>query len=100
MGACVQDGPGLVFVGRKVPFPASETCTEETLTHELMAVHEELIRRYPEQYAWIYKRWRYIPGDAPPEVAARYPYYAKVYVHPRAEDSQAGDTEEDAESSS
>ena len=43
-----------------------------------MQISEEYIRRYPEQYLWWYHRFQYIPPDCPPELRARYPFYAGV----------------------
>ena len=43
-----------------------------------MKLSESFIRRYPEQYLWLYKRFQHIPPDCPEELRRRYPYYAKV----------------------
>jgi chorismate mutase len=57
----------------------SEYDSDEALAQAMMSVLEDLIRQYPEQYVWLYKRWRYIPLDAPAEIAGKYPGYARVY---------------------
>lgn len=64
------------FTVRSVPFPrtAGEFASDEELTAALMAANEALIRRYPEQYLWLYARWRTIPAGAD---AAAFPYYAE-----------------------
>lgn len=36
-------------------------------------VFEPVFREYPEHWMWLYKHWRYLPNDAPPE---HYPAYA------------------------
>jgi len=40
-------------------------------------MNEELIRAYPDQYLWYYRRWNYIPADLPPEECLLYPAYAE-----------------------
>ena len=37
---------------------------------------EHIVRQNPEQWTWMYRRWRYIPKRCSP---ARYPFYAKMY---------------------
>ncbi len=56
--------------------PFSEYSDDTELIQELMDISESYIRRYPEQYLWLYKRFQYIPTDTPQEVRERYPYYA------------------------
>ncbi len=68
------------------PFEAYADETE--LIQELMDISESYIRRFPDQYLWFYKRFRYIPRDASPELQARYPFYAmvapdKFYARPK-----------------
>jgi len=62
-----------------LPKPAPEYDSDEHLAQAMVDNLEMLIRKYPEQYVWMYKRWRYIPADAPAEVAEQYPFYARVY---------------------
>jgi len=38
-----------------------------------------LIRAYPEQYIWCYKRWRYLPPQADEALQTKYPFYARPY---------------------
>ena len=42
-----------------------------------MDISQEYIRRYPEHYLWLYKRFQHIPRGCDPELRKRYPYYAK-----------------------
>lgn len=56
------------------PFDSYKDATE--VLQELMKISESYIRRYPDQYLWLYKRFQYIPPQATPEQRARYPYYA------------------------
>jgi len=54
-----------------VPQIAGESI--EALTARIAATSAMLIRRYPTQWLFAYKRWRDIPPDEP---RARYPFYA------------------------
>lgn len=61
--------------------PFNEYADDREVLQELMRISEDFIRRYPEQYVWLYKRFRYIPIDADETLCRRYPYYA-VKVKP------------------
>ncbi|MEG1980367.1 MAG: hypothetical protein RR060_06545, partial [Victivallaceae bacterium] len=52
--------------------------SDEAVIQDVMNISERYIRRYPEQYLWLYKRFLYIPREISPELKSRYPYYAKV----------------------
>lgn len=73
----VRRADGLYFLSTKLPRRAVDYESEQALTQALIDANEELIRQYPEQYVWLYKRWRYIPTECDPDVAARFPYYAR-----------------------
>ena len=45
-----------------------------TITQTIAALFEQQIGAYPEQWLWMYKRWKYIDPDWP---ATAYPFYAK-----------------------
>lgn len=45
-----------------------------TITQAIAALFEQEIRAHPEQWLWMYKRWKYIDPDWP---AAAYPFYSK-----------------------
>lgn len=45
-----------------------------TITQTIAALFEQEIRAHPEQWLWMYKRWKYIDPNWP---AAAYPFYAK-----------------------
>lgn len=45
-----------------------------TITQTIATLFEQEIRTHPEQWLWMYKRWKYIDPDWP---AAAYPFYAK-----------------------
>lgn len=51
---------------------------ETAIIQELTAITEKYVRLYPEQYLWLYQRFKYIPRDVTPEQKARYPFYAIV----------------------
>lgn len=63
---------------RPLPKPTSEYASDEEMTQAIMKMSEDFIRKAPEQYLWFYKRFQYIPPDAPEELKKRYPAYAKV----------------------
>ena len=76
--ACIkrQDGS---FVLEAERLPASERFSSpEELTAAVMLGYEAIIRRHPEQYLWLYPRWRYIPENAPEEYRRRFPFYARL----------------------
>ncbi len=77
-GACVrlEDDKIHPFV-EYLPRPFSEYPDDTAVLQEIIAVSERYVRKYPEQYLWFYHRFRYIPADAPEELAAKYPPYAE-----------------------
>ncbi len=52
--------------------------TEESLTQRLISAVEDIARKWPEQYLWIYRRFQHIP---PGEDRSGYPAYAE-YAKP------------------
>ncbi|MBP5639238.1 MAG: lysophospholipid acyltransferase family protein [Victivallales bacterium] len=72
----MEDGK-FAFIGRKLPKKVSEYASDVELSQDILVLFEELIREYPEQYTWLYHRWRYVPGNAPEALANAYPQYAK-----------------------
>jgi len=44
------------------------------MTQQIAAAFQREIEKYPEQWMWMYKRWKHIKPDWP---ASAYPYYAK-----------------------
>ncbi len=77
VNALVRVDGRLTMCRETLPRPVAEYAGDEELTADLMILHERLIRRFPEQYLWMYERWRYIPGDAAPELLPRFPFYAR-----------------------
>ena len=78
-GTSVRHPDGrIVAHSRRLSKPFQEYANAAEVLQELMQISEEYIRRYPEQYLWWYHRFQYIPPDCPPELRARYPFYAGV----------------------
>ena len=63
---------------KSLPKAIEEYENDEEIIGDFMKLTEEMIRQYPDQYLWFYKRYQNIPRDASPELIAKYPYYAKV----------------------
>lgn len=72
MTFCLPDGQG-GYRAAAEPLGRAADMGEDALTAAIMAAIEKQIRRRPECWLWMYRRWKYIPpgGDA-----ARYPFYA------------------------
>lgn len=74
--ACVHTGNGYYRAFQSAMLPAEAPLSEEETTQWVADRISELIRQYPEQWLWMYRRWRHIkPGSDP----ARYPYYAHSF---------------------
>ncbi|OVE75367.1 hypothetical protein BVX97_04650 [bacterium E08(2017)] len=78
----VRTGAKIVFVYclasddgvyRGYALPAFSSDDVEDVTQRLADMTEEVIRKHPEKWLWMYKRWKCIPRGESPE---RYPYYA------------------------
>ncbi len=63
---------------KPLPKPVEEYETDEEIISDYMKLTEDMIRQYPDQYLWFYKRFQNIPRDASPELQAKYPWYAKI----------------------
>ena len=73
-----EDGTFKLIV-RSVPIPEGVQ-DNVGVTQAIMKANEEIIRQYPEQYNWFYKRWNFLPTDTEENMIAnlaRFPYYAK-----------------------
>lgn len=75
LGLRTEEGKILCNV-RPLKKKFEEYASHEEILQELMDLSEEFIRKYPDQYLWMYKRFQYIPEDATPEQISRYPRYA------------------------
>ena len=64
------------------------------VTQRIMNGLEEEIRRRPELWLWIHRRWNYIPfGEAS---FSRYPFYAQTVIVPRNLVPKPNQTNQDA----
>lgn len=72
-------GPDGKLHAKCVPLskPESEYSSREMI-QELIYITEDYIRKYPEQYIWLYKRFVHIPRGLDEEKVKRYPYYARL----------------------
>jgi KDO2-lipid IV(A) lauroyltransferase len=50
----------------------------QEMIQELISTTEDYIRKYPEQYIWLYKRFAHIPRGLDEDRVKRYPYYARL----------------------
>lgn len=73
-GACIRQADGRFNF--YFNYLDSNGMDRHQLTQAIISANEDLIRKYPEQYTWLYKRWVRIPADATPELSSRFPYYA------------------------
>jgi len=62
----------------KLPKPEADYQDDGAMIQDLIKITEDLVRRYPEQYLWFYRRFQYIPRDADAELRAKYPYYSAL----------------------
>ncbi len=88
IGGCIRKGRKYETFTRELPKPTSEYQSDEELVQAIMDETERIIRQYPEQYLWLYERWRYIPFGLTGTQKNRYPYYA-TDVTPRFFDNSA-----------
>jgi Kdo2-lipid IVA lauroyltransferase/acyltransferase len=68
---CVADGNG-DYTAYAVPVVAGSD--RKKGTQIIADTLETVIKKHPEQWLWMYKRWKYIPPDLPVDA---YPFYAK-----------------------
>ena len=76
MPYCLVDGAGEYTIHVSTVFHAetgshADALTTQRITHEI----ETLVRRYPGQWLWIYKRWKFLPPDGDRH---GYPYYSRT----------------------
>ena len=76
VAACLHLGGGRYRAQVFAHLPGGSGLTEEETTRWLAGQLSAMIRKHPDQWLWMYRRWRHIrPGDDP----ARYPYYAHAF---------------------
>ena len=75
--ACCKNADGeFEMIYQRLPKSANQYQSDWELTADLVAANEKLIRQFPEQYLWIYRRWRYLPSNLSEEQKKRFPFYA------------------------
>ena len=95
-GCSVREGADekLVARSRVLEKPFSEYDDDREVIRELIRYSEEMIRAYPEQYLWLYRRFQYIPEGTSEELRRRYPYYATMprpsFYHRRHSQGESG----------
>ena len=78
-GTSIRHADGRIHATvEELPRPFASYADDRAVIQEIMNMSERYIRKNPEQYLWLYKRFQHIPPDAPEELRRRYPYYAKV----------------------
>jgi KDO2-lipid IV(A) lauroyltransferase len=88
VGGCIRKGRKYETFTRELPKPTSEYKSDEALIQAIMDETEIIIRQYPDQYLWLYERWRYIPVQLSDDKKKLYPYYS-TEVTPRFYDNSA-----------
>jgi KDO2-lipid IV(A) lauroyltransferase len=78
VGGCISTPGGYETFLRWLPKKSGDYDSDEELIQDLMKITEELVRQYPEQYLWFYKRFQYIPREADEELIKCYPDYATI----------------------
>ena len=74
--ACLHQGNGHYRSFESAVLPGDSGLSEEEVTQWVADRLSDLVRQCPEQWLWMYRRWRHVkPGDDP----ARYPYYAHSF---------------------
>jgi lauroyl/myristoyl acyltransferase len=68
-----------------VPPPEGTPDRERVFTQACMDFIEKQVRRRPDAWLWMYRRWKYRPT----EEATGFPYYSKVAPEPESEKSEA-----------
>lgn len=76
VGGCIRKGKRYEMFAEELPKLPAEYGSDEELVQDIMKITEKIVRQYPEQYLWFYKRWLYISEDATEEQIRRYPYYS------------------------
>jgi len=82
VGGCVRQGKKYITFTEELPKKVCDYESDTDIINDLMAATENVVRKYPEQYLWLYKRFQHIPETATEADVARYPSYAEK-VTPR-----------------
>ena len=76
VGGCIRKGKRYEMFAEELPKLPAEYGSDEDLIQDIMKITEKIVRRYPDQYLWLYKRGLYIPENATEEQRKRYPFYS------------------------
>jgi KDO2-lipid IV(A) lauroyltransferase len=77
--ACLRQPDGTFTVHLHPLLPAGGTdLTDEAIGALINQATEQLLAEFPEQYLWLYERWRYFPPGQDHR-RPRYPLYADTY---------------------
>jgi len=72
---CIAEDDGYYKLFTAVPHVSdSDGRRSRQLTQAIARTMEQVIRDHPEQWLWIYKRWKYVPDDRSLD---EYPFYAR-----------------------
>lgn len=82
VGGAIRKGYKYETFVEELPKKPKDYQSDEELIQDIISKTEDFICQYPDQYLWMYERWRYIPEDLDEEKKKRYPYYASE-VTPR-----------------
>jgi len=79
MARCIRKSDGCTELDfRELPKPVADYSDDDVLCRAIMEMHEEFVSESPEQYLWLYNRFRYIPSNWKGD-RSRYPYYHRIY---------------------
>jgi lauroyl/myristoyl acyltransferase len=76
LGGCLRTKNGYKMFAEELPKKIPDYLSDEELIQDIMKMTESIVKKYPEQYLWLYKRWQHIPKDIRPEIEKKFPYYA------------------------
>ncbi len=79
VGGCIRRADGHLEIDfRELPKPVAEYVDDDELCRAIMQLHEDFVTEYPEQYLWLYNRFRYIPSNWKGD-RSKFPYYHRIY---------------------
>ena len=89
VACCVRENSKFVIYINLLTKAAGDSFdSDEKFTQAVVKEIEGFCKRFPEQYLWLYERWRHIPQETDEAKKKRFPYYSAV-VHPRFYDNNA-----------
>jgi KDO2-lipid IV(A) lauroyltransferase len=74
---CIRENGKLNTYIERLKLQPEDAENSEELTKAFNKQSEDIIRKFPEQYLWMYERFRYIPPDYEGD-RSKFPFYAKV----------------------